>query len=126
MSEPDIMPGDVRRDLRPSTTEGSTVEYLVKATPTGGLLELSADEREELMAREREIATALIDDGTITWMWRLPDGGTTLAIWNVDGDEALDAHLRTLPVFPHNVIEVTALAAHPAFRAPLRAATAPA
>lgn len=98
------------------------MEYLVKATPTGGLSELPADELDELMAREREIATAMIGSGTITWMWRLPDSGTTLAVWNAENAEALDAHLRALPVFPYNVIDVTVLAAHPAFPPPLRAA----
>ena len=101
------------------------MDYLVKATPTGGLLELSADERDELMAREREVATALIDQGTITWMWRLPDSGTSIAIWNAESIEALDAHLRTLPVFPYNVVEVTSLAFHPAFPTPLRAGARP-
>jgi muconolactone delta-isomerase len=102
------------------------VDYLVKATPTGGLLELSAEERDELMARERDVATALIGSGTITWMWRLPDAGISLAIWNAESAEALDAHLRTLPVFPYNVVEITALAVHPAFPTPLRAAAEPA
>ncbi|WP_433782623.1 muconolactone Delta-isomerase family protein [Actinomycetospora sp. CA-101289] len=70
------------------------MDYLIKATPTGGLSELSAEERDELMAREREVATALIRSGAITWMWRLPDTGTSLAIWNAESAEALDAHLR--------------------------------
>jgi muconolactone D-isomerase len=99
-----------------------TVDYLIKATPTGELSELSAEERDELMAREREVATALIRSGAITWMWRLPDTGTSLAIWNAESAEALDAHLRRLPVFPYNVVEITALAAHPAFPTALRAA----
>ncbi|GAA4784687.1 hypothetical protein GCM10023200_18000 [Actinomycetospora chlora] len=98
------------------------MEYLVTATPTGGLLELSDGERDALMAREREVATALIDNGTITWMWRIPDTGSSVTIWNAESAEALDAHLRTLPVFPYNVVEVTALALHPAFPTPLGAA----
>jgi muconolactone D-isomerase len=100
----------------------STVEYLVTATPTGGLLALPDQERDALMAREREVATALIDTGTITWMWRLPDSGTSVTIWNAESAEALDAHLRTLPVFPYNDVEVTELALHPAFPTPLGAA----
>lgn len=96
----------------------ATVDYLVKATPTGELSRLSAEERDDLMAREREVATALIGSGTITWMWRLPDSDIGLGIWNA---EALDAHLRTLPIFPYTSVEVTALAVHPAFPTPLRA-----
>ena len=98
------------------------MDYLVKATPTGGLLALSADDREELMAGEREIATALIAEGAITWMWRLPGTGTSVAIWSAESAEALDAQLRTLPVHPYNDIEITALAPHPAFPTSLRAA----
>lgn len=98
------------------------MDYLVKATPTGGLLALSADDRDELMAGEREVATALIAEGAITWMWRLPDSGTSIAIWNAESAEAVDAHLRTLPIYPYNDVEITALAAHPAFPTSLRAA----
>lgn len=122
MSQRDITPGLSRRDpyVGHHRTE-NTVDYLVRATPTGGLLELSAEERDELMAREREVATALIGAGTITWMWRLPDSGTSVTIWNAESAEALEAHLGTLPVLPYHDVEITALAAHPAFPTPLRA-----
>ena len=98
------------------------MDYLVRATPTERLLDLSAEDLDELMAGEREVATALIAGGKITWMWRLPDTNISLSIWNAESGEALDAHLRTLPVFPYNDVEVTALAAHPAFPTSLRAA----
>ena len=98
------------------------MDFLVRATPTGGLLDLATEARDELMTREREVASALIDAGTITWMWRLPDSGISVAIWNAASAEALDAHLRTLPVFPYNDVEITTLAFHPAFPTPLRAA----
>lgn len=100
------------------------MDYLVKATPTGRLLGLSAADRATLMAQEREVASALIAGGTITWMWRLPDSTTSISIWNAESAEALGAHLQTLPVFPYNDVEITALAAHPAFPTPLRAARA--
>ena len=98
------------------------MDYLITATPTGELAQLPAEEREELMAREREVATGLIGAGTITWMWRLPDSGTSVGIWNAENAGELDAHLRTLPIFPYNSFEITALVAHPAFPTPLRAA----
>lgn len=98
------------------------MNYLVKGTPDGRLLDLAPDDRDALMAREREVATALIAAGTLVWMWRLPDTRTSLAIWDAESAEALDEHLRTLPVFPYTDVEITALAAHPAFPAPLRAA----
>lgn len=100
------------------------MDYLVKGTPTGRLLDLSAAERDELMAEERQVATALIAEGTITWMWRLADTHTSVAIWNAESAEDLDAHLKMLPVFPYTDVEVTALTAHPAFPSPLRVAPA--
>lgn len=104
-----------------STILGVTVNYLVKATPTGELSTLSAEDRDELMAREREVATALIGSGTIAWLWRLPDSDTSVGIWNAESPEALEASLRTLPIFRYHSIEITALTAHPAFPTPLRA-----
>ena len=101
------------------------MDYFVTATPTGGLADLSDGDRDVLMAGEREIAGALIAEGAITWMWRLPGTSTTLAIWNAESAEALDAHLETLPIFPYNGIEVTELAAHPAFPTSLRAGSVP-
>ncbi len=98
------------------------MDYLVTATPTGGLLELPAEDRDALMSRERQVATELIRAGVITWMWRLPDSVTTVAIWSAENAEDLDAHLRSLPVFPHNTLEITPLTFHPAFPAPLRTA----
>ena len=95
------------------------MNYLVKATPTGRLRHLSDDESAELMARERKVATDLITEGTITWMWRLPGTEISLAIWNAESADALDAHLETLPVFAYHDVEVTALAPHPAFPTPL-------
>ncbi len=96
------------------------MNYLVKATPTEQLLALSADEHDELMARERVVAADLIAAGALVWMWRIPGTATSLTIWDTDSDDALEAHLRTLPLFPHHDIETTTLAAHPAFPAVLR------
>ena len=98
------------------------MNFLVKATPTGALLDLSAGDRDELMVGEREVAAALIAGGAIAWMWRLPGTSTSLSIWNAESAEDLDAHLKTLPLFPYNDVEVTALAPHPAFPSSLRAA----
>jgi muconolactone D-isomerase len=99
------------------------MEYLVKGTPTRRLLDLSADDRDALMAGEREVAAALIAEGAITWMWRLPGTNTSIAIWNAENAEALEGHLKMLPVFPYNDVEITALAAHPAFPTSLSTAS---
>ena len=96
------------------------MNHLVKATPTERMLTLSADERETLLAGERDAAKALIASGAMTWVWYLPGSTTSIALWNADSAEALDAHLRTLPLFPYHEVEITTLAAHPAFPTPLR------
>ena len=98
------------------------MDYLVKGTPTRRLFELSADDRDALMASERKIATDLIAGGAITWMWRLPGTQTSIAIWNAESAEDLEAHLKMLPVYPYNDVEITALSAHPAFPASLSTA----
>jgi muconolactone D-isomerase len=97
------------------------MNYLVTATPTERLTGLTTDERAGLMAREREVASALIATGAITWMWRLPGTEASVSIWNAESDEELREHLEELPVFPYNDVEITALAAHPAFPTALRA-----
>ena len=97
------------------------MNYLVKATPTRQLLALTAAEHGELMVGERAAATTLITAGTIVWMWRLPGTATSLTIWDAESEEALDGHLRTLPLYPYHDIEITGLGAHPAFPTALRA-----
>jgi muconolactone D-isomerase len=106
-------------------TRRTLMDYLVKATPTGGLLDLSDDDRDKLMAREREIATDLIAAGAIVWMWRLPGTTTSVSIWSAGSAEVLHAHMETLPVFPYNDVEITELAEHPAFPNSLGAAPSP-
>ncbi|MEJ2861943.1 muconolactone Delta-isomerase family protein [Actinomycetospora flava] len=95
------------------------MNYLVKATPTERMRTLGADERETLLAGEREAATALITAGSLAWMWYLPDSRTSVSIWNADDRDALDADLRTLPFLPYHDLEISVLAAHPAFPTPL-------
>lgn len=99
------------------------MNYLVKATPTRRLTALTADERDELMVGERDAATSLITAGAIVWMWRLPDTATSLSMWDAESQEALGAHLRTLPLYPYHDIEITGLGAHPAFPTALRASS---
>jgi muconolactone D-isomerase len=57
------------------------MNYVVKAPPTQRILALTADEHDELMAGEREVATALITAGTIVWIRRLSSTTTSLTIW---------------------------------------------
>lgn len=96
------------------------MNYLVTATPTRCLAELSAAERDGLMPGERAAAGTLIDAGDLVWMWRYPGATTSVSIWNADDAEVLHKHLQTMPMYPYHDFEITALAPHPAFPAALR------
>ena len=99
------------------------MNYLVKATPTRQLLALTTAEHDALMGGERAAATALITAGAILWMWRLPGTATSWTMWDAESEEALDVHLKTLPLYPYHDIEITGLGAHPAFPTALRASS---
>lgn len=100
------------------------MNYLVKATPTRRLAELSAAERDGLMPGERAAAGVLIAAGDLVWMWRYPGATTSVSIWRADDAEVLDRHLQTMPMHPYHDFEITALDSHPAFPAALRAGVA--
>jgi muconolactone D-isomerase len=96
------------------------MNYLVKARPTERLGSIPTQERERLLAGEREAAAALIASGVMIWMWYLPGSTSSIGIWNADNEEELDTNLKKLPFFPYHEVDITALAAHPAFPTPLR------
>lgn len=75
------------------------------------------------MVGERDAATALITAGALVWMWRLPDTTTSLSVWDAESEEALVAHLTTLPLYPYHEVEITGVGAHPAFPTALRASS---
>ncbi|WP_181779081.1 muconolactone Delta-isomerase [Pseudonocardia pini] len=100
------------------------MNYLVKATPSRRLAELSAAERDALMPGERVAARTLIAAGDLVWMWRYPGSTASVSIWNAGDAEMLDEHLQALPMHPYHDFEITALDSHPAFPAALRAGVA--
>jgi muconolactone D-isomerase len=74
--------------------------------------DMPADERDELIARERRRGRELKAAGTIQDMWRLPGRLANVGVWQVASAEALDAALTSLPVWPWATFEVEALADH--------------
>ncbi len=74
---------------------------------------LSIDELTALVERNRVRGRELHAAGVLRDMWRLPGQHASVAIWSAADPDALDASLRSLPIWPHVAVEVTALAGHP-------------
>lgn len=65
-----------------------------------------------LVAAERQVGKALVDDGTIERIWRLPGQRANVGIWRVTDAAALHAVLQTLPLWRWLEAEVVPLAVH--------------
>ena len=66
----------------------------------------------ELIATERRIGQALIEEGTLVRIWRLPGQRANVGIWRAENATRLAAHLERLPLRPWLDAEVVALATH--------------
>jgi len=74
--------------------------------------DLQGEERDRLLGAETERARALIEEGTIVRIWRLPGRYANVGIWQADDATALHQAISSLPLFPYMDAEVTALARH--------------
>lgn len=66
----------------------------------------------ELVSAERAVGRALIADGTIARIWRLPGQRANVGVWRADDATDLVARLDQLPLRPWLDAEVIALAEH--------------
>ncbi len=74
--------------------------------------EMSAQERERLIAAERLRGAELAEKGTIRAIWRVPGRFANKAIWSAaDATELHDA-ITSLPLWPYIDVEVVPLARH--------------
>lgn len=90
----------------------SSPEFLVRieiALPP----DLGPEQRAELQAQERRAGLALVGDGVILRIWRLPGQTANVGIWRAADATELHRHLRSLPMAPWMRADVTALATHP-------------
>jgi muconolactone D-isomerase len=71
------------------------------------------DEREALLARERERGRELRAAGTLTRIWRLPGRPANVGVWSAVDADALHEALTSLPVWRFARVTVTALSTHP-------------
>ena len=70
------------------------------------------DERDTLLARERETAFSLKREGVIQRMWRVTGQSATLSVWAAASAEDLDRQLSRLPLRRWMDAHVTELAPH--------------
>jgi muconolactone D-isomerase len=77
------------------------------------LADLSVDALTALVEGNRVRGRKLHAAGVLRDMWRLPGQRASIAIWSAADADALDASLRSLPIWPYVAVEVTSLASHP-------------
>lgn len=75
--------------------------------------ELPADERTELVAREKEYSQQLQREGKWPEIWRVVGEYANYSIFDVNSHDELHQLLQGLPLFPFMQVHVTPLAAHP-------------
>lgn len=75
--------------------------------------DLPADERTDIVAREKAYSQDLQRQGTWRHIWRIAGQYSNVSIFDVDGNDELHAILSGLPLFPFMDIKVTPLLRHP-------------
>jgi len=69
--------------------------------------------RAELLDAERTRGLALISEGSIERIWRIPGQQSNVGIWRADSASQLHDKIASLPLFRWMAVDVTALATHP-------------
>lgn len=69
--------------------------------------------KEALIREEVERAKALIAEGKIRRLWRIPGKWSNVGIWNAKDASELHEALSSLPMYPWLDVSVTPLASHP-------------
>jgi muconolactone D-isomerase len=75
--------------------------------------DLSAEERQRLLAQEKARAADLQQQGIWVHLWRVVGRYSNISIFDVGSTDELHDVLWNLPLFPYMTIDVTALATHP-------------
>lgn len=71
-----------------------------------------AEERQRLMAQEREVGAELVREGSLRRMWRVPGRTATVSLWQAADASELHGQLVRLPLFLWMTIDVELLADH--------------
>lgn len=75
--------------------------------------DLPAEERSEVLAREKEYSQKLQREGKWPEIWRVVGEYANYSVFDVESHDELHTLLQGLPLFPFMNITVTALATHP-------------
>ncbi|QYJ03078.1 muconolactone Delta-isomerase [Nocardioides panacisoli] len=75
--------------------------------------DLPAEERADIVAREKAYAQQLQREGKWPHLWRVVGEYANVSILDVESNEELHDLLSGLPLFPYMDITVTPLATHP-------------
>lgn len=75
--------------------------------------DLPAQERSDLVEREKDYAQQLQREGVWVHLWRVVGQYANYSVFDVEDHDQLHATLQGLPLFPHMEISVTPLATHP-------------
>jgi muconolactone D-isomerase len=75
--------------------------------------DLDPDERQHLIAAEKERALELQRAGMWPHLWRIVGEYANISIFDVHTNDALHSLLSSLPLFPYMDLCVTPLATHP-------------
>ena len=75
--------------------------------------DMDADEKADLVAREKAYAQKVQRSGRWPHLWRVVGEYANVSIFDVESNDALHELLSGLPLFPYMQITVTPLAAHP-------------
>lgn len=75
--------------------------------------DLPADERADILAREKAYSQELQRRGTWRHIWRVAGQYANVSIFDVQGNDELHRILSGLPLFPFMDITVTPLLRHP-------------
>jgi muconolactone D-isomerase len=75
--------------------------------------DMPADEKAELVAREKAYAQEVQRSGRWPHLWRVVGEYSNVSIFDVESNDALHELLSGLPLFPYMDLHVIPLATHP-------------
>lgn len=75
--------------------------------------EMPTEQRDALLAAERDRGRELVAGGAISAIWRIPGGLRNVGVWEAADATELHQQLASLPLFPWITADVTPLAEHP-------------
>lgn len=87
------------------------MEFLVTISQDWPALRM-LPERAKLIAAERRVGRALVEEGVLVRIWRIPGARANVGIWRAADATELDQQLARLPLRPWLTADVTALAEH--------------